>query len=265
MVDRILSIIGTVFAVSGGLLALAAFDRLSLPGMGDIAVYRSSFLTAGGVMFVVAMALLAVPLVMSIYAAGQVVTEGILGYPERVAHGVEVTRVAEDQLGLSYRLIVDLLGREGVRSTLDFARYERMWRACPEVYHLVWNCADPAHPAPKGFINVFPITQEAGEAMLAGTLRGRDLEPEHVSTGSETRSFYIGAIAGRGMRTKADILRVLDNRLAQLALRDTPCVFYTVPFTRRGRAAARRYGFRPQLSYADGAQLWIKIGAASSP
>jgi hypothetical protein len=100
-----------------------------------------------------------------------------------------------------------------------------------------------------GCFSLLPLTREASELLAKEALDGLSLTPLHIcKPNRKPAALYLGSIAAKGFRNKADIILYVKGRLSDEVDRGVR-VIYTRPISKDGLRLAHRHRFMP---VADG-------------
>lgn len=96
-----------------------------------------------------------------------------------------------------------------------------------------------------GFFSIIPLTAKAVQLLNADRLDAFHFTQEHISPPKQKPAgYYIGSIAAKGFKAKAEILGYVRGQVEGELRRATGVVF-TRPVTRDGLRLAKNYGFQP--------------------
>jgi hypothetical protein len=255
--DRALAAFGILVGLAGAAISLIGLSDDMLKAYPAVAGHRPTILIASLVMGGLSASLL----VWAWLTQAQDLIRGIWEKtqgrrPPELAE-MKLTEISRGQLELAYSYIREAMWREGVEQVLSFEQFRSMWQIDSFVYGILWDRSEPTALRIVGFISIFPLNKPAAEEMLSCRLRGSELRAEHLAQRQEQpAAYFIGAIAASSWKAKAEVVRLLDGAIAELKLQKENPLLLTSPFTTRGRALARKFGFRRLRDYPRYGQLW---------
>lgn len=255
--DRNLAVFGILIGLAGIAISLIGLGDDALKEYPFVAQHKPTILIASlvisglsAVILIWAWATQAKELVLSLWEKAQ-------GRRPPELSDMDLTDISEGQLGLAYNYIKEAMWKEGVSQVLSFDRFRSMWQVDQSIYGMLWDRSEPTALKIVGFISIFPLNQSAAEEVLSCRLRGSELRAEHLARKHEkAAAYFVGAIAASSRKPRAEVVRLLDCAIAELKLRKENTLLLTSPFTTRGRALARKFGFRRLREYPGYGELW---------
>jgi hypothetical protein len=260
--DRALAVFGILIGMAGAAISLIGLNDDALKDYPAVAGHRptilvASLMVAGLSSFVLVWAWLtqARHVIRSLWEKAQG------RRPPELAE-MKLTEISQGQLGLAYEYIKEAMWSEGVSQVLSFEQFRSMWQIDSFVYGLLWDQSEPTALRIVGFISIFPLSRPAAKKMLSCQLRGSELRAEHLAHGAEKpAAYFVGAVAASSWKARGEVVRLLDGAIAELKLQNENPLLLTSPFTSRGRALARKFGFRRLREYPDYGELWSQSNA----
>jgi len=255
--DRALAVFGILIGLAGAAISLIGLNDEMLTQYPYVAQYRPAILVAS-----LAIAGLSVFVLIGAWVAQTKdvflnLWEKAQGRRPAKLADMRLTEISEGQLGIAYNYIKLAMQDEGVSQVLSFEQFRSMWRTNEFVYGMLWDQSEPTALRIVGFISVFPLNKPSAQEMLACRLRGSQLRAEHLAHGNESpAAYFIGAIAASSWKARGEVVRLLDGAIAELKLEKQNPLLLTSPFTSRGRALARKFGFRRLADYPNYGELW---------
>jgi hypothetical protein len=267
--DRALAVFGILIGLAGAAISLIGLNDDILKTYPIIAQYRPPILVvslaiAGLSVFVLVGAWLAQTkdVFLSLWEKAQ-------GRRPAKLADMKLTEISKGQLGLAYNYIKQAMQNEGVSQVLSFEQFRSMWQTNGFVYGILWDQSDPTALKIVGFISIFPLNKPSADKMFSCQLRGSELRSEHlVHRDEQPAAYFIGAIAASSWKARGEVVRLLDGAIAELKLQGQNPLLLTSPFTSRGRALARKFGFRRLRNYPSYGELWSQsypVRVASAP
>jgi hypothetical protein len=260
--DRALAVFGILIGLAGAAISLIGLNDDALRNYPIVANNRPTILIGS-----LLISLLSVSLLVwaSLTKARDVILdlwETVQGRRPPELADMKLTEISEGQLDLAYRYIREAMWREGVEQVLSFEQFRSMWQIDKFIYGILWDQSEPSALRIVGFISIFPLNKAAARKMLACQLRGSELRVEHLAHGHEKpAAYFVGAIAATSWKAKGEVVRLLDGTIAELRLQNENPLLLTSPFTARGRALARKFGFRLLREYPGYGELWSQSDA----
>ena len=96
-----------------------------------------------------------------------------------------------------------------------------------------------------GFFTILPLTEKAVRLVDDERLDALHFTAEHIATPKHKQAaFYIGSIAAKGFRAKAEILGYVRGRVEEES-KDGSGIVFTRPISKDGLRLAKKYGFQP--------------------
>jgi hypothetical protein len=260
--DRALAVFGILIGLAGAAISLIGLTDEALKDYPAVANHRPTILITSLVISGLSASLLvwtwltqARDVILSLWEKAQ-------GRRPPELADMKLTEISQGQLDLAYKYISEAMWIEGVSQVLSFEQFRSMWQIDKFIYGILWDRSEPTALRIVGFISIFPLNRPAAERMLSCQLRGSELRAEHLAQGREKpAAYFIGAIAASSWKARGEVVRLLDGAIAELKLQNENPLLLTSPFTTRGRALARKFGFRRLREYPGYGELWSQSDA----